>query len=107
MGKQEGAKDFREAQQQEAMGKLSELLGKRAENLTGEVTIEVSSGKQQLRTPYVSRTASHAAAGAEIKRNEIPLEYQHYVQQYFEQLRREEAAREAAQAPTAAPRQAP
>jgi hypothetical protein len=69
------------------MGKISEIFGKRAQNLTGEVMVEVAAGKQQLRTQYSQRSASHTDAGGEIHRDEIPLVYQHYVQQYFEQIR--------------------
>ncbi len=89
IGKQDGAKDLREAEQLAAMGKISEILGKRAQNITGEVMIEVASGdQQQLKTPYTDRRASHAEAGGEIHRDEIPLVYQQYIQQYFEEVRK-------------------
>lgn len=89
MGKQDGSKDLRDAQQLEAMGKLSEIFGKRAQTITGEVMVEVQSGKQQqLRTGYTQKGASHREAGGEIHRDEIPAELQHYVQQYFEQVRK-------------------
>ena len=87
MGKQDGSKDVQLAEQLEAMGKISEIFGKRAQNLTGEVMVEVAAGKQQLRTQYSERSASHSDSGGEIHRDEIPLVYQHYVQQYFEQIR--------------------
>lgn len=88
IGKQDGDKSAREAAQLEAMGKISEILGKRAKDMTGEVMVEVSGGKQQLKTQYSSKTAAHAEAGGEINRDEVPLEYQQYVQQYFEQIRK-------------------
>ena len=34
------------------MGKISEIIGKRSANVSGEVTVEVNSSKQQIRTPY-------------------------------------------------------
>src|SRR3712207_8585668 len=46
MGKQDGDKALREAEQLAAMGKISEIIGKRAQQLSGEITVEVSSGKQ-------------------------------------------------------------
>lgn len=92
-GKQDGEKDIKAAEQQAAMGKISELLGKRAQNLTGEVMVEVSSGKQQLKTSYISKSAAHNEAGGEVNRDEIPAAYQEFVQQYFEQVRK--AARSA------------
>jgi hypothetical protein len=88
IGKQDGDKAAREAAELAAMGKLSELIGKRAANITGEVMVEVSSGKQQLKTQYSDRNGSHAEAGGEINRDEVPLAYQQYVQQYFAQMRK-------------------
>ena len=93
VGKQDGAKDLRDAEQMKAMGKLSEIFGKRAQNITGEIMLEVSSGKQQqLRTAYSNRNATHREAGGEIHRDEVPLAYQHYVQQYFEKVRSQKPA---------------
>jgi len=88
IGRQDGDKSAREAEQLAAMGKLSEIIGKRAANVTGEVMVEVASGKQQLRTQYTDRKATHVEAGGEINRDEVPLSYQQYVQQYFEEVRK-------------------
>jgi hypothetical protein len=88
VGSQDGDKAAREAAELAAMGKISELIGKRAANISGEVMVEVSSGKQQLKTQYSDRKGSHAEAGGEINRDEVPLEYQQYVQQYFAQMRK-------------------
>lgn len=87
-GKQDGEKDIKTAEQQAAMGKISELLGKRAKDLTGEVMVEVSSGRQQLKTQYVQRNTGHADTGGEISRDEVPAAYQQFVQQYFEEIRK-------------------
>jgi hypothetical protein len=88
IGKQDGDKTAREAEQLRAMGKISEIIGKRAANVTGEVMVEVASGKQQLKTQYSDRKATHVEAGGEINRDEVPLAYQQYVQQYFEEIRK-------------------
>jgi hypothetical protein len=88
IGKQDGDKSAREAAELAAMGKLSEIIGKRAANITGEVMVEVSSGKQQLKTQYSQQDAAHVEAGSEINRDEVPLAYQQYVQQYFAQVRK-------------------
>jgi hypothetical protein len=88
VGMQEGDKAARDAAALKAMGKISELFGKRAENVKGDVMIEVGSTRQQLKTPLAQRSASHAEAGSEIHRDEVPLEYEPFVQQYFDQLRR-------------------
>jgi hypothetical protein len=88
MGKQDGAKDARLAEQLEAMGKISEILGKRSQNVTGETTLEVQSSKAGIRTPYSPSTRAHGQAGGEIHRDEVPEALQHYVQQYFEQVHR-------------------
>ncbi len=86
IGRQDGDKRLREAEQLQAMGKLREILGRRATETRGEMMVEVKSGKQDLNTPYSQRTATHADAGGEIHRHEVPLLYQHYVEQYFEQV---------------------
>ncbi len=91
IGKQDGDKTAREAEQLAAMGKISEIIGKRAANVSGEVMVEVASGKQQLKTQYTQRDAKHAEAGGEINRDEVPLAYQQYVQQYFDEIRKQPA----------------
>jgi len=88
IGKEDGRKDIRETEQLAAMGKLTELFGRRQLNLTGEVTIEVASGPQKVRTPYSEQQASHAEAGGVSYRDEVPLLFQSYVQRYFEQIRK-------------------
>jgi hypothetical protein len=45
MGKQDGDKSIELAKQEAAMGKISELFGKRAQNIQGEIMIEVSISK--------------------------------------------------------------
>jgi hypothetical protein len=87
-GQQDGEKEIRAAAQEEAMGKLEEILGERAENIKGEIMVEVSSGPQRLTTEYSETDATHRSAGTEIHRDEVPLELQPYVQRYFEELRK-------------------
>ncbi len=89
VGKQDGNKDTELAEQRDAMGKLSEVLGKRALNVQGEVMVEVNNSRnQQLKTPYVDRSARHADSGGEVSRDEVPLELRDYVQRYYESVRR-------------------
>lgn len=89
VGKQDGKKDTELAQQQEAMGKLSEILGKRALSVQAEVMVEVTNSKnQQLRTPYVNRTGRHIESGSDLNRDEVPLHLQDYVQRYYQQVRK-------------------
>jgi hypothetical protein len=87
IGSQNGDKAVQQAEQLQAMGKITEILGKRSANVTGEVMMEVGSGKQTLKTPWITQQANHAEAGSEIHRDEVPLMYQQFVQQYFEQIR--------------------
>ncbi len=94
IGKEDGDKSLREAENLAAMGKLSEIIGKRSQNVTGEMMVEVSSGKQQqLKTQYSNKRAVHAESGGEIHRDEVPLVYQQYVQQYFEEIRKTPAVK--------------
>ncbi len=88
IGSADGDKSQREAEQAQAMGKISEILGKRAQNVTGEVMVEVGQSKQQLKTPWAQRSTTHTDAGGEINRDEVPLIYQQYVEQYFEAVRK-------------------
>jgi hypothetical protein len=102
IGKQDGDKAAREAAELAAMGKLSEIIGKRAANISGEVMVEVSPGKQQLKTQYSQQNAAHSDSGGESNRDEVPLAYQQYVQQYFAQIRKLPAGKSKA-APVTSP----
>lgn len=88
IGSQDGEKDIRQAEALRAMGKISELLGKRADNVKGAVMIEVGQTKQELKTPLAQQAANHVSAGGEIHRDEVPAEYQQFVQRYFEEVRK-------------------
>jgi hypothetical protein len=90
IGKQDGNKDSRMAEQLAAMGKISEIIGKRSANVTGEITIEVQSSNQNLRTPYAVSNARHGEASGEVSRDEVPVEFQDFVQQYFEHVRKQQ-----------------
>lgn len=89
IGSQDGDKAIKNAEQLAAMGKLSEILGKRSQNVTGEATVEVQSTNQQIRTNYVNKGAQHTQGGAEINRDEVPVALQQFVQKYFDQIRKE------------------
>jgi hypothetical protein len=93
-GNRDGAKDVHLAEQLAAMGKISEIIGKRAANVTGEATVDVENTSQQLRTAYQERRAEHAQSGAEIHRDEIPVGLESYVEQYFEQVRKQNPGRD-------------
>jgi hypothetical protein len=93
IGRQDGNKDTKLAEQMAAMGKISEIIGKRSANVTGEITVEVPSSQQQLHTPYSQTNVTHSAAGGDISRDEVPVIFQQYVQQYFEQLRKQPPVR--------------
>lgn len=92
-GSNEGDKTLRQAEQLAAMGKISRIIGKRSATVTGEAVVEVESTAQQLRTPYTPGAARHTQGGAEINRDEIPVALEGYVEQYFEQLRKQAAAK--------------
>jgi len=87
IGSEDGDKNILEAERLAAMGKISEIIGKRSANVTGEATAEAQSTSQHLRTPYAQRGAQHTQGGAAINRDEIPAALQTYVEQYFEQVR--------------------
>jgi len=89
-GRQDGDKAIKEAEEQQAMGKLAEIIGKRSANLTGDMTVETASGNQQLKTEYSQRMGRHSDLGGEINRNEIPLMYQQYIRDYMEAVRKQQ-----------------
>ena len=92
IGSQDGDKSIKHAEQLAAMGKISEILGKRSANISGESTVEVQNTSQQLKTQYVQRGSQHTQAGTEINRDEVPVALQSYVEQYFEQVRKQAPA---------------
>jgi hypothetical protein len=100
IGSADGDKSGKEADELKAMGKISEILGKRSANVSGEVMVEVGSSKQQLKTPWAQKQATHTEAGSEIHRDEVPLIYQPFVEQYFEEIRKSAPA---AKTPAAKP----
>jgi uncharacterized membrane protein len=89
VGRQDGEKSLKEAEQLRAMGKLAEIIGKRSASVTGEMMVETPSGKQQLKTAYSQRVGRHSDLGGEINRDEIPLMYQQYVREYMEQVHKQ------------------
>ncbi len=93
MGRQDGSKELKAARQMEAMGKLSAIIGKRSQNVTGEMMLDTQSGPQRLSTAYSSNAARHADAGGDMSRDQVPLALQSYVQQYFEEVRKTRAPR--------------
>ena len=102
-GNQDGEKRIKQAEDQAAMGKITEILGKRSANLTGEATVEVQNTSQQLKTAYAPGAAQHGQSGGEINRDEIPVAMEPFVQEYFKQARKQEPAAPPATAPAPAP----
>ena len=88
VGSQDGEKRLKAAEQLAAMGKISEIIGKRSQTISGETTVEVQSTQQTLRTQYSKQAVQHTQAGSEIGRDEIPVALQSYVEQYFEAVRK-------------------
>jgi hypothetical protein len=90
-GQGNGSMEIRNAERLNAMGKINEQYLERQAKITGEMMVEVPSNKKQdLATPYSQSDAAHAEGGGQIHRDQVPLIYQQYVQQYFEQVRKTE-----------------
>ena len=87
-GSKDGEKAAKDAKALEAMGQISEILGKRSAAVTGEMMVEVGQTKQSLKTPWAEHDAAHAEAGGEIHRDEVPLMFQPFVERYFEEIRK-------------------
>ena len=89
IGRQDGSKELKESEEKQAMGKLAQIIGKRSQDVSGEMMVEVPSGKQELRTAYSGKLAQHSDTGGEINRDEIPLAFQEYIREYMERIHRE------------------
>jgi hypothetical protein len=87
-GTQDGEKRAEQARLLEAMGKVSQLLGQRSLEVSGQVMVEVGNTKQGLKTQWTQQNAGHGEAGREIHRDEIPLMYQPFIERYFEEVRK-------------------
>jgi hypothetical protein len=87
-GSKDGDKAAKDAKALEAMGQISEVLGKRSATLTGEMMVEVGSTKQTLKTPWADKQAAHNESGGEIHRDDVPLIFQPFVERYFEEIRK-------------------
>jgi len=91
IGSQEGKKEIKLAEQLKAMGKISEIIGQRANSVSGETTIEKQSGDQNLTTAWSSTAASHGETDGDVTRDRISIALQSYVRQYFEEVRKSAA----------------
>jgi hypothetical protein len=87
-GREDGNKSVTLADQLAAMGKISVILGKRSETVSGDSSVEVVSGDQHLTTQYEQRNTQHIDVQAKVERDEVPLVFQDYVQEYFKQVRK-------------------
>jgi hypothetical protein len=97
-GSKDGDKAAKDAKALEAMGQISEILGKRSADVTGQMMVEVGQTKQTLKTPWIDRQAAHSEAGGEIHRDEVPLVFQPFVERYFEEIRKTPPAAKSAPA---------
>jgi hypothetical protein len=88
-GSAEGSKELAEhaAEQQAAMDALEEFYLKRADEIQGEIMVETTETEQTAQTPYRNVAGRHADRGGAVNRDEIPLAYQRYIENYFRNLR--------------------
>ena len=88
-GAAEGSKELAQqlAEQQAAMDALEEFYMQRAEEIEGEIMVETTETEQTAQTPYRDVAGRHADRGGAVSRDEIPLAYQRYIENYFRNLR--------------------
>ena len=90
-GSAEGSKEIEEAMEREAaLDALEEFFQERSEQVAGEITIETSEAEQNVVTPYRETASQHADQGGAVTRDEIPLAYQRFIENYFRNLREQE-----------------
>ena len=87
-GSRDGSKEFLEAEQLEVFGALEELYMERSENMRGDVMIETRLAESTASVPYNQRSSTHSDRGGAVSRDEIPAVYRTYIQNYFENLRK-------------------
>ena len=93
-GSAEGSKeiDDEQAQREAAMNTLEEFFQERAEQVKGEITVETSEAEQSVATPYRNAAAgAHTDRGGAVTRDEIPLAYQRFIENYFRNIRKQES----------------
>jgi hypothetical protein len=83
-GRDDGDKRIKLAEDREAMGKISVILGKRSKEVTGSTSMEVVSGEQELKTRYQNLQSKHVAVEDRGERDEVPVELQDYVRHYLQ-----------------------
>jgi hypothetical protein len=103
-GRDDGSKEIRSAAQLEAMGKLGAIFGKRAEEVSGEFTVQAASGPQSLRTQYAQRNSEHSSVETVAMRDEVPVAYQEYIRHYYDLVRQANATSRSGEGPLASSR---
>ena len=87
-GTGEGTKEIEVAAQQElAMDQLEEFYMERSEEMVGEIMVETSTAEQTAFTPFQSTNTQHADSGGAAARDEVPLAYRRFIENYFRNLR--------------------
>lgn len=87
-GSGEGSKEIEIAAQQElAMDQLEEFYMERSEEMAGEIMVETSTAEQTAFTPFQPTDAEHADSGGAAARDEVPLAYRSFIENYFRNLR--------------------
>jgi hypothetical protein len=71
------------------MGKMAEIMGKRAASLTGDMEIEKPSGPQSLTTEYSGKQARHSDPGSPLDQNEISPEDREYIRRYMDVMHKQ------------------
>ncbi len=100
-GAQDGNKDLAASRQLEAMGKIAEILGQRADQVKGDMKVEVQPRKEQsLATELRNVRAAHHDTGGDLSRDEVPLRLQNYVREYMKNARAADAAKSASTSET-------
>ncbi len=88
-GDGDGSKEIQERQAQEAAFQaLEEFYLQRAEELTGDVLVETSTGEvSSAATPYRTQQAGRREGAGAAVRDEAPASYRTFVENYFREIR--------------------
>lgn len=87
-GSNDGSKRIEDAAELKAMGKIEQLMGKQAQQVSGEMSIVKASGPQQLSTPLSGHEAVHGAMDSTVTNAPIAPEDREFVRKYMDSLHR-------------------
>ena len=87
-GNENGSKHIANAAELKAMGKIEQILGKRAAQVSGDVSEVTSNEPQQLTTQFTGRGGEHQDTGSSVMNEPVPRENREFLRKYMDEMHR-------------------